>query len=140
MGCISYLYICLYAQFEVLWTASCLRASTTRLQDLSMFSSFCKKPLARSSRREARRLVSRRGRPVPRGRTDANRRVVHLVLSRRRGGQDLARPPRAPPPSPKLGTKLAHLPSSAFPSSLSRSSRQNRVRRDVHVRPWEKGR
>jgi hypothetical protein len=90
--------------------ARLVRACITRLQDLSMSSSFCKKPLARSSRPEARRLVSRRGRPVPRGRTDANRRVVDLVLSRRRGGQDLA---RLPPHQNSAPSSLIspHLPS-----------------------------
>jgi hypothetical protein len=80
MGCMSCLYICLYAQFEVLQTTRrlravhALRARTSRLHSPSVGGTNCKKHPAALHRRPARRLTRRRGRPVPRRRDDARRR------------------------------------------------------------------
>jgi hypothetical protein len=66
MGCMRCLYICLYAQFEILKTATCLRACTTVDCKPSASRYFCGNTLTSARRRACRHLAKgRRGLVLP---------------------------------------------------------------------------
>jgi hypothetical protein len=75
MSCMNCLRICLYTQFKILQTSSCLRvvhalgywASTKCLFACVRYGPFCKKAPGDRRNGRARRLVRRRGRLVLRG-------------------------------------------------------------------------
>jgi hypothetical protein len=82
-----------------------LTQNSTPINKVSVSRPFCKNTPALSHRRlPCRRLRTRRGRPVPKGRADAREPVVHLFVSHRRRGLDPRRPraSSSPAKSPTL--------------------------------------